>query len=51
MAHLCLQQFRINVPTAVKAEIREGEREEALKGLRLFCHTYFEVIIADRVYL
>ena len=51
MVHMCLQQFRVDVLRAVKAEIREEHQEEALKGERGFSYEYFEEIMRDGCYL
>ena len=51
MVHLCLKQFRLDVMNAVKAEIREEKREEALKAERPFCYSYFEEIMTSGCYL
>ena len=51
MVHICLKQSRLDVVNAVKAEIGEQHREEALKGDRPFCYEYFEEIKADGCYL
>jgi hypothetical protein len=51
MVHVCLKQFRMDVLSAVKAEIKEEHREEALKGERGFSHEYFEEIMRDGCYL
>lgn len=37
--------------TAVMAEIRDGYREEALKGDHPFCYEHFEKIMANGCYL
>ena len=51
MVHICLQQFRVDILSSVKAEISDEHREEALRGLRPFCVDYFEEIMAGGVYL
>ena len=51
MVHICLKQFRIDVLTSVKAEIREEHREEALKADAPFSYEYFEEIMTDGCYL
>lgn len=51
LVHVCLKQFRLDVLSSVKSEIREEQREEALKGERSFCHDYFQEIMADGCYL
>lgn len=51
LVHICLKQFRLDVLHAVKAEIREDRRDEALKGERAFCHDYFADIMTDGCYL
>ena len=47
MVHTCLKQFRIDVLTTVKAEIREEHREGVMKGDRPFCRCYFEEVMMD----
>lgn len=51
VVHICLKQFRIDVLGAVKAEIREAHREEALKGERPFSYEYFDEIMREGCYL
>lgn len=51
MVHICLKQFRIDVLTAVKAEIREEHRESALQGEAGFSYEYFEEIMTQGCYL
>ena len=51
VVHICLRQFRVDVLQAVKAEIREEHREEAIKGDRPFSREYFEEITADGCFL
>jgi hypothetical protein len=51
MVHICLRQFRVDVLQAVKAEIREEHREQAIKGDRPFSREYFEEIMADGCFL
>jgi hypothetical protein len=51
IVHICLKQFRIDILGAVKGEIREEHREEALKGERGFSHEYFEEIMREGCYL
>ena len=51
MVHMCLKQFRIDVLSTVKAEIREEHRESALQGEVGFSYDYFEEIITQGCYL
>jgi hypothetical protein len=51
LVHICLKQFRLDVLQAVKAEIREDRREEALTGERAFSYDYFAEIMTDGCYL
>lgn len=51
MVHVCLQQFRVDVLRAVKAEILEVHREEALQGRQWFCQEYFVEIMEQGCYL
>lgn len=51
MVHICLKQFRTDVLNAVKAEIREEQREEALRGDQPFSYEYFEQIMSNGCYV
>jgi hypothetical protein len=51
MVHVCLKQLRLDVLNAVKTEIKEEKREEAMKGERPFCYGYFDEIMTDGCYL
>lgn len=48
--HICLQQFRIDVMQCRKTEIREQDREQALKGAETICLESLERIMTDGVY-
>lgn len=45
IVHICLQQFRIDVMQCVKSEIREQDRERALKGTEAICLESLEQIM------
>ena len=51
MVHLCLQQFRVDILQAVRAEIKEEHRDEALTGKRPFSRDYFQEIMEDGCFL
>lgn len=51
MVHICLVQFRLDVMSAVKAEIKVEEQEEAVKGGRGLCYEYIDEIMSEGCYL
>ena len=51
IVQICLRQFRIDVLSAVKAEIREEHREEAVKREKPFSYEYFAEIMTEDCYL
>jgi hypothetical protein len=51
MVHICLEQFRLDVMSAVKAEMKVEEQEEAVKGRRGLCYEYIEEIMSEGCYL
>lgn len=51
MVHVCLKQLRLDVLNAVKTEIKEEKREEAMQGEQPFCYSYFDDIMVDGCYL
>jgi hypothetical protein len=51
IVHLCLQQFRVDVLTTVKAEIREEYQDESLQDPKPFCFAYLDEIMTDGVHL
>lgn len=51
MVHICLVQFRLDVVSAVKAEIRAEEQEEALKGQTGLSYEYLDEIMRGGCYL
>lgn len=50
MVHICLQQFRVDILHRLKESIRQGQRDEALKGERPFCMEYLREILTEKVY-
>lgn len=50
MAEMCLQQFRIDIMTGIRGEIRAEHREEAVKGETRFCREYLEEIMVGGVH-
>ena len=51
VVYICLEQFRLDVIHAVKVEIKEEEREEALKGEKGLCYEYVDQIMTEGCYL
>lgn len=51
MVYVCLKQLRLDVLNAVKTEIKEEKRGEAMKGEQPFCYNYFDEIMVDGCYL
>jgi hypothetical protein len=50
MAHICLQQFRVDVLQSMKKEIL-AEHHEALAGKEPFCWEYLKKITGTKLYL
>jgi len=48
MAHICLEQFRIDAMQSVEEEILPEHREAALQGPRPFCGHYFREIMSNQ---
>ncbi|KAM0716827.1 hypothetical protein Q7P37_007630 [Cladosporium fusiforme] len=51
LVHICLVQFRLDVMSAVKVEVRPEEREEALKGQTGLSYEYINQIMSEGCYL
>jgi hypothetical protein len=51
MVHICLVQLRLDVTSAVKAEVKAEWREEALKGERAWSYEYLDEIMSEGCYL
>lgn len=51
MVHICLVQFRLDVMSAVKGEVKSEVQEEALKGEKGLCHEYVDEIMRGGCYL
>jgi len=51
MVHICLVQFRLDVISAVKAELKAEEQEEALRGERGLSYEYLNEIMSGGCYL
>lgn len=51
IVHICLEQFRKDVLSAVRRDIRDEKRSEALRGKMGFCSSYFQEIMGRRVRL
>jgi hypothetical protein len=51
MVYICLEQFRLNVMSAIKVEMKVEEQEEAVKGRRGLCYEYIEEIMSEGYYL
>ncbi|KIW86928.1 uncharacterized protein Z519_12393 [Cladophialophora bantiana CBS 173.52] len=48
MAHICLEQFRIDTLRSVEREIKPEHVEEALRNPQPFYYQYFRQIMLDR---
>lgn len=51
MVHICLVQFRLDVMSAVKGEVKAEEQEEALKGETGLCYEYIDEVMSGGCYL
>lgn len=51
IVHICLLQFRLDVISAVKAEVKPEEQEEALKGEQGLSYEYLDEIMSGGCYL
>ncbi|KAM0721321.1 hypothetical protein Q7P37_003025 [Cladosporium fusiforme] len=51
LVHICLVQFRLDVISAVKVEVKPEEREEALKGQTGLSYEYINQIMSEGCYL
>jgi hypothetical protein len=51
MVHLCLQQFRTDVLSAIPRDIKEDRLKDALLGEEPFCHDYLTEIMREPVYV
>lgn len=51
MAHICLQQFRVDVLHRAKRDIANDQRDGAVKGEHPFCMEHFQDIFVDKVYV
>ena len=50
IVHICLQQFRIDIAQCVKAEIREHDREEAMRGRHPISVEWLEQIMGGPIH-
>ena len=51
LAHICLEQFRLDVLACVEQEILDQRQEDAMLGTHSFCHAWFREILANGVHL
>lgn len=51
IVHICLLQFRLDVISAIKAEVKPEEQEEVLKGEQGLSYEYLDEIISGGCYL
>ena len=47
MVHICLLQFRLDMISAMKAEVKLEEQEEAMTGERGLSYEYLDEIIIE----